>query len=222
MGEMSCETVAALSAELALGVAEVHERGATLDHVERCAACRSHLRELADLADDLVALIPPAEPPPGFESRVMGALPRDPGTHAKGAWRLRPVRVAAAVVLGVLIAGGGWLLGSMSTHRTAPGAPGVAAAELSTHGHTVGEVIVTEGPDPWMSVKVDAPLARSEVRCQIRRADGEVHTVGSFVVDAGYGYWATAIPPGSPVRSAQLLSTNGRVLATAVLPAGDR
>ncbi len=222
MGEMTCETVAALSAELALGVADVRERGAVPAHVEHCAGCRSRLRELADLADDLVALVPPAEPPSGFGSRVMGAHAPDQGTHTNGAWRLLPVRVAAAVVLGVLIAAGGWLLATMSAHRPGPSAADVTTAELSAHGHTVGEVIVTEGSDPWMSVKVDAPLAQTEVRCQIRRADGAVHTVGSFVIDAGYGYWATSISPGSPVRSAQLLNTNGRVLATAVLPAGDR
>jgi predicted anti-sigma-YlaC factor YlaD len=219
MSEMTCDAVDALSAELALGIADARESAAALSHVEHCPVCRSRLRDLADLAEDLLAVIPAAEPPSGFESRVLASVRREPDAPSTHDWRRPALRAAAAVVLVALIGTGAWMLGRTSAQRPASSATAPASGVLRADHHPVGQVVVVGGSDPWISVKVDAPLARMVVRCQVRRADGQVHTVGTFMVEPGYSYWGASVPPGSPVVSAQLVSVQGKVLATAVLRA---
>ena len=81
--------------ELALGIADGEQRALALVHIAHCPECRRALEELASLADELVALTPQREPPPGFENRVLDRLdsperdPAGPGA-ACNAWRLPP------------------------------------------------------------------------------------------------------------------------------------
>ena len=71
MDDMSCDQFAEVAAELALGVLTGRERAAALAHLDGCEPCREQVRELAMAGDELLALLPAAEPPPGFESRVL-------------------------------------------------------------------------------------------------------------------------------------------------------
>jgi hypothetical protein len=74
MDDMSCDEFATVSAELALGVLTGRERAAALAHLDRCESCREQVRELSMAGDELLALLPSAEPPAGFESRVLERL----------------------------------------------------------------------------------------------------------------------------------------------------
>jgi len=84
-----------MAAELALGVLTGRERAAALAHIEECPACREYVRELTTTGEELLGLLPPREPPPGFESRVLERLglpvpdagPEGQGTQARGARR---------------------------------------------------------------------------------------------------------------------------------------
>lgn len=185
MDEPGCRDVAALAAEVALGVADARERGAVLSHVEHCAGCRRELGQLSDVADGLVDLAPPAEPPAGFESRVLEALPADRplGSGDRGpadttSTGRRPARVAgrrrllqaAAVVVAAGLAAGGWALGARSTGRAAGGSgtgsasvPGgarpsghVMTAALVAGQRSVGEVVLQTGRYPWISMALEA------------------------------------------------------------------
>ena len=71
MDEMSCDEFAGVAAELALGVLTGRERAAALAHLDGCESCREQVRELTMAQDELLALLPSAEPPAGFESRVL-------------------------------------------------------------------------------------------------------------------------------------------------------
>jgi anti-sigma-K factor RskA len=71
MDDMSCDEFAGVAAELALGVLTGRERGAALAHLDGCESCREQVRELTMAQDELLALLPSAEPPAGFESRVL-------------------------------------------------------------------------------------------------------------------------------------------------------
>ena len=55
---------------------EGDERGAALAHLDRCAACRAEVEELAGAVDLLLSAAPEAEPPPGFEGPCSPAWPR--------------------------------------------------------------------------------------------------------------------------------------------------
>lgn len=74
MSESSCEVFDPLVAELALGVLEGKERADTLAHVEHCRACQHELLLMGDVADRLAQLTPAAEPPAGFETRVLATI----------------------------------------------------------------------------------------------------------------------------------------------------
>jgi anti-sigma-K factor RskA len=74
MDDMSCDEFAEVAAELALGVLTGRERARALAHLDGCESCREQVRELSMAGDELLALLPPAEPPAGFESRVLDRL----------------------------------------------------------------------------------------------------------------------------------------------------
>jgi anti-sigma-K factor RskA len=71
MDDMSCDEFAEVAAELALGVLTGRERARALAHLDGCESCREQVRELSMAGDELLALLPSAEPPAGFESRVL-------------------------------------------------------------------------------------------------------------------------------------------------------
>ena len=72
--EMTCAELADVATELALGVLTGRERAAALAHLDSCEACREEVRQLMATSDQLLALLPPAEPPAGFETRVLDRL----------------------------------------------------------------------------------------------------------------------------------------------------
>src|SRR5450756_1841294 len=74
LDEMSCDEFDRVAAELALGVLTGRERAAALEHLDRCEACRIHVRQLTMTGEELVGLLPAIEPPPGFETRVLDRL----------------------------------------------------------------------------------------------------------------------------------------------------
>ena len=70
----ACRQVDGILVELALGQAGGEPRAQALAHVEVCARCGAELASLAAVADELLDLAPPAEPPAGFESRVLARV----------------------------------------------------------------------------------------------------------------------------------------------------
>ena len=84
----TCTQVGEASAELALGLLAGNERGAALDHLEHCDRCREAVTANASVIDRLLVAGPRAEPPAGFESRVLEAIDAarpEPPRHATSA-----------------------------------------------------------------------------------------------------------------------------------------
>jgi Putative zinc-finger len=82
---MSCDEFANMAAELALGVLTGRERAAALAHLDGCESCRELVRELTMTGEELLALLPSREPPPGFETRVLERIGQAaPGQSAPG------------------------------------------------------------------------------------------------------------------------------------------
>jgi hypothetical protein len=97
---VDCGQLVDMAAELALGVLTGRERAAALAHLDGCPACSEYVRELTVTGEELLGLLPPREPPAGFESRVLERLgmPVPSGrTQAGGA----PARTGGARVLSV-------------------------------------------------------------------------------------------------------------------------
>src|SRR4051795_797936 len=97
---MSCEHTRALTAELALGIADGADRAQALRHLAECANCRRELEQLSAVADELLMLAPERQPAAGFESRVLARLepapPRGPRARASPRGRLRVASPRAA------------------------------------------------------------------------------------------------------------------------------
>jgi hypothetical protein len=74
MNEMSCAMLADVAAEFALGVVTGRERAGAIEHLDRCEACREDVHKLMATGDELLGLLPLAEPPAGFETRVLDRL----------------------------------------------------------------------------------------------------------------------------------------------------
>src|SRR5579875_3280369 len=80
LNEMGCTEFADAAAELALGVLTGRERARAIAHLDPCDACRANAPQLTPTGEDLLGLLPAAEPPAGFEPRVMKRLaPGTPG-----------------------------------------------------------------------------------------------------------------------------------------------
>ena len=77
-------------AEFALGISTGRDRAMVLAHVEDCARCRLEVDRLSAAADSLLELVPPADPPIGFEVRLFERMRTGPSAA------LLPARRAAA------------------------------------------------------------------------------------------------------------------------------
>src|SRR6516165_2420792 len=91
---MSCAQMDELIDELALDVLPGDLRGLALEHLEGCSTCRGRVEELSESADQLLFAYRPAQPPAGFEARVLNRLEAERG---RGRPRRRPWRITIAV-----------------------------------------------------------------------------------------------------------------------------
>jgi hypothetical protein len=71
---LGCDEVEDLGAEFALGLLDGADRAAVVAHLEGCRACRSRVALLAEAGEQMLLVAPSAEPPPGFEQRVLDRL----------------------------------------------------------------------------------------------------------------------------------------------------
>ncbi|MGA5040618.1 hypothetical protein ACPCA8_26735 [Streptomyces capoamus] len=241
-GDVDCEQLREIGPELALGVLSGRERAEAVAHLDRCADCREYVRQLTQVGDRLVGLLPDREPPPGFETRVARGLarragvsegqrrapgPSRPGPH-RGARRAR-VRVAAVgATLAVAVGFAGWAIGTAVEEVVAsPPATGqsepVMVGDMTPAGRggqDVGEVYAHPGPPGWIFVSVALTGSRHDgpVTCYLDRPDGTSLRAGDFTLRDGHGNWGVAVP-GDLTRysAARLVSSDGTVLATAQL-----
>jgi hypothetical protein len=90
---LTCIELADLAPELALELLAGDERAAALAHVQRCDSCQQLVSALTDTTDRLLLLAPSAEPPPGFERRVLAAVNEAATRRAR-----RPRRAVATAI----------------------------------------------------------------------------------------------------------------------------
>ncbi len=221
--ERGCEAYGEELAELALGVLTGRDRARVLSHVESCQRCAEDLEILSRTADSVVQAAPEMEPPLGFEVRLferMGLTDVAPRRR-----RLRPSRWVPSVVgvaAAALALGLGLSLTSSSPTPTVTAQPQgshrVVTAALVERGKTVGHVMAVNGAKPWISMMLDDSSAHGTVTCVVVTDDGTTHHVGTFEAEKGYGAWIAPLPVSpSDVRTAELESPSGTVIATATL-----
>jgi hypothetical protein len=227
-GEMGCEQVRELAAELALGIAAGDERDLALRHLSRCPACRRLVAELSSVGDDLLLLAPEHQPPPGFESRVLAKLAEPPQRR-----RLQPltrrarwVATAAAAVLVAALGAGLVAVATTGDRRLADSYRSVlstgegsffsAAALQGSHGR-VGSVFGYQGRPSWVMVTLQPSMVRAG-RFQIQAVtnDGRYLDVGEAVLGGANRSWGGQLPVDlSAVRGLRCVGADGQPVLTA-------
>ncbi|MCU1493504.1 MAG: hypothetical protein JWO62_1268 [Acidimicrobiaceae bacterium] len=208
-----CESIRDELAELALGVLSGRSRSEVLRHVESCARCAAELEQLSIVADTLVQLAPEIEPPLGFELRIAERLQEAATAHRPRRRRRASVLAVAAVVMVVF----GFGLGTLTpSHNRQPALANLTSADLNSHGHVLGEVMVSAGSPAWMFMTIESGAWSGKVTCEVTLAGGKIETIGVFKLSGGYGAWGVPLTsPAAQVRSARLIAPDGTVLASA-------
>jgi len=215
-----CEEIADELTELALGTLSGRRRSDVLDHVGSCQQCRDELEKLSTVVESLQQLAPEVQAPLGFELRLAERLQGD-ATHRLRRRRRIGVLSAVAVLLGMLVFGLGVLVaaGSRNDKRQSAGSEAVTA-DFTSQGEVVGRLFVAAGSPGWVFVTIDGGRWHGTVTCDLTFDGGQVETVGVFKLAGEYGAWAAPLPPAAgQVRSAQLIASNGTVVASAQLDA---
>lgn len=207
----SCETARGHVPELALGLLDGAERAEVLLHVHGCARCQAVLDDFSGVADLLARSAPEAEPPPGFDRRVLAAM-RSGRSADRRSFRRRALTigaVAAAVailsVAFVRIVDAGRVSDQASSPvlRTAP--------MIGGGGLTVGRVVVSSGEPASVVVTVDYALPDGAYQVALGTTTSTTsRTVGTIVVAAGQGSWTgtVALPRTGPTVLALLDAGN--------------
>jgi hypothetical protein len=213
-----CQDVGELIPELAMGVASGEARARGLAHLAGCAACRRELEDVAATVDELLLLVPEAEPPAGFDSRVLAALDRG---APRGRRRMR-LLAAAAMLVGALVASLAWGRTTADDRTladqyrqvlsTADGSY-LRAADLKVGRANAGNVFAYQGQPSWVFVTVEgARSATYDVRL-VTTAGGTVW-IGSCTVHDGIGSWGATVDV--PVQEIDRVEMYHRGLPTMV------
>ncbi|MGN6169387.1 MAG: anti-sigma factor family protein [Solirubrobacteraceae bacterium] len=187
--------------ELALGIADGEQRALALEHIAGCSDCRRELKELSSLADDLIALAPQHDPPPGFEKRVLDRLAIR-NTRPRRARRLRRLvfvavvpAVAAATALAMTFVYSSDRRLASQYRAALQGAHGkyFQSAHLSTRtGQAAGIVFAYQGSPSWLFYTLDGRHSGGLYEEQIVTRSGKTITLPPFRLTKGS--WGVATP----------------------------
>jgi Putative zinc-finger len=219
-----CTDIRLLLPELALGTLTGHDRAQALEHLGGCADCRRELQSLSEVADEMLMLAPSAEPPMGFESRVLERVGATRRARMRGS---RRVALVAAALLAALIGGAAVyaagaadreLAGSYrATLAVADGEYFAARPLEKAGGAEAGHVFGYQGSPSWVFCVVRAGREDATYDIEITALGGDTWSAGDMQVEGGRGTWAQ--PLGVDLHDVQRLrlvdrSTGETLVAT--------
>lgn len=219
MSVFGCAQVRELAPELALGVLGGAERAEAIMHVNDCARCQALVLELTEAVDALPLLAPEAEPPPGFEQRVLASI--DAGRRRTLRRWITSVAVAAAAaailsitVVRVVDAGDS---GSGSTAAAGGSAPVAATMRGAGSSSPAGWVYVTG--HHAVAVALDYGVAPGVYQLKLVNGHGAHTVLGMLTVADARGSWtgstSVTIGAGSTIS---LVDGAGNTVCSARLP----
>jgi hypothetical protein len=220
MSVLRCGEVREFAPELALGILGGAERAEVVLHVNGCARCQAYVAELTEAADAIPQLVPEAEPPPGFEARVLQRLGAD-RRRSRRRWAASIAAVAAAAaifsitVVRVVESGD-----STSTNVAAPpaaGKPVQVAMESSATKQPAGWAYVSSRHG--VAVTVSYGVESGGYAVQVKSPDGRAETLGTMTIDGSHGSWTgrstRPITNGSTIA---LVDANGTAVCHGTVP----
>jgi hypothetical protein len=214
---LTCTDVRELAPELALGVLDGVDRAEALNHTERCTACRGLVADYTHAADALPLAVAEAEPPDGFEQRVLREI---------GSGRRRNRRVIALVAVAAAAAAILSIVGvRLVEHDDSPSAPTAVAAEQvrqtlmeAEDGSPVGWAYVSDGRPATVAVSVAYELPTGEYQVILSRSGATSVPLGSVQIVDGHGSF-TAVTEANTDGDATiaLVDASGRVVCEGTL-----
>lgn len=222
-----CTRLRQVMPEVALGIASIEDQALVLGHARGCPDCRAELSALSGLADDVMALVPPAEPPSGFESSVITAVAPPVPTARSGPGRLvRALRLAAVIVLVAALSGGVvWWSGAedrrvagqlRQTLETAQGEYIVAFPVRDAAGARQGSVFAYQGDPVWLYVALDSTLPPGEYDFELVTTAGVTQPVRADVDMTDRRGWGTTMEiPVHDVAQLRVLDESGQLVLIA-------
>jgi hypothetical protein len=222
LNDMTCAELADGAAELALGVLTGRERAFAIAHLDTCDACREDVRQLMATGEQLRELLPAAEPPAGFETRVLARL----GLPAPAEEEAEPPLTSGnedgprhRVAGRHAVRPGAWQPGAPPARpgETRPGEtrrPGRMRRVLATAA--VGLAVIAAGLGGWR-IGVGATPSASSAAGPLTEASlltGTQQHVGAVFVYSGTPGWlymSVDMGSGSGTVTCQVVGTDGRV-----------
>ncbi len=198
---MTCAEARELAPELALGILSGAERAEVVLHVNGCSRCQAYVAELTEAADAIPQLAPEAEPPPGFEARVLRRL--DEGERrTRRRWIAAIATVAAAAmivsvtVVRVIESGDSTSAPDASgAVTTAPRAAPVAVAmQGGASDVAAGWAYVSNHHGVAVAVDYGIPSGTYSVKVTPAGAHGAATSIGAMQVTGGRGSWTGHSP----------------------------
>jgi len=228
--DMGCDQVTELAPELALGVADGHERESALHHMGGCQTCMRLVRDLSAVTDELLLLAPEREAPPGLEDGVLRAISfagPDPAPRAVPAPRRRPMMrrvwrvalVAAGLALAVVVGASGAFLGTAGDRRLADQYRSVlgvgqgsffAAAPVWSDTREIGTAWGYQGNPSWVFVSLRTPEDDREwYRAWVVTSDGRRIPLGRAELGGGASAWGHNLPVDLSTARALIMEPEG-------------
>ncbi len=217
MSAFSCAETRDLAPELALGVLGGAERAEALEHVDGSGPCRTFGGERTDAADALPLLVPEAEPPLGFERRVVATFS---GARRRAVRRWVAVvaaTAAAATIVSVVVV-------RIAERDDAGRAPEAAVSDVQSvpmigaDGNAVGWAFVSDGRPAAVGVSVAYGLQAGRYSIELAGGTAHAREVGAVTITDGHGAWSgTAELPESGATAVRLVDRDGTVVCEATL-----
>lgn len=213
-----CVDTRALAPELALEIVGGAERAEAVEHLGSCSGCRAYLAELTDVVDALPVLVTEADPPAGFEGRVLERLRAD-----RPAWRRRTGRVVVALLAALAVAAAASIV-SVAVVRIAEGTSARSASKVAEgalvdrRGEPVGTVLVSAGSRRALFASIDPSLPRGHYVVEGRGGGHTWTRLHAFDKGAAAVELAVAVPGAAwPVRAVRLIDGSGAPVAGATV-----
>jgi hypothetical protein len=211
MTPLGCAEVRELAPELALGIVGGPQRADALQHASECGPCRVLVGELSEAADALPLLAAEAEPPSGFEERVLSALKSPQRRTRRRIAAAVAVTAAAATIVSIVGVRVVESVQDIDASKTAASA--VRSSEMvGANGIHVGDVFVTDGDPATVVMSVDYGIPSGTYGIEFRAGSTEKR-LGDMRVRDGQGTWSEVTRlPARGSSSIVLVDASGAVV----------
>jgi len=217
MSTLTCAEVRELAPELALGILSGAERAEVVLHVNGCARCQAYVAELTEAADAIPQLVPEAEPPVGFEARVMRRLGEGERRTRRRWTAALAVAAAVAVIVSVTLVrviesgGDAQTAAPPGTTATLQAAPVALAMHGGASNVAAGWAYVSNGHG--VAVAVDYGVPSGSYAVTVDPMHGPTASIGTMQVASGRGSWTgrSSAPLDAGSRIALVDSTGAEV-----------